>query len=253
MNLFWKDRVKASGLHLGASLLIALLAATLVFGLWYPFPYRDISGGRELFLLVVSVDVMLGPLITLAIFNRAKPWTELRRDLMVVVALQLAALAYGVWTVFAARPVHLVFELDRFRVVHAVDIPLQLLPMAPPGVKPLPLTGPTLLAVRPFHSAQESSDATLAALQGVSLASRPDLWMPYEQAVSAVLQAAHPASTLMARFPARVNDIEQVIAAAKLQPQTALYLPMMARKSFWTVFIDPVTAQPIGFLDLDSF
>ena len=46
-----------------------------------------------LFLILVAVDVMMGPLITLFIFNRAKPLRELRLDLVVVGALQLAALA----------------------------------------------------------------------------------------------------------------------------------------------------------------
>jgi len=218
-----------------------------------PYPYREVSGGRELFLLVVTVDVMLGPLITLAIFNRSKPWSELRRDLLVVVALQLAALGYGVWTVFAARPVHLVFELDRFRVVHAVDVYPQWLPMAPPSLQSLPLTGPTLLSLRPFRSAQESADATIAALQGVPLGSRPDLWQSYAQGVPDVLAAAKPATALLARFPAHAKEIAQVLAAADLQPQAARYLPLVSRKLFWTVLIDPVTAQPVGFVELDSF
>jgi hypothetical protein len=51
------------------------VAAALVFGVWYPYPYREISGGRELFLIVVTVDVIWGHCITLAVFNRTKPWT----------------------------------------------------------------------------------------------------------------------------------------------------------------------------------
>ena len=166
--VFWRDRLKASAIHLGLSLFIALLAALLVFGIWYPFPYREISGGRELFLLVVSVDVILGPLITLAVFNRSKPLGELRRDLATVVLIQLAALGYGLWTVSVARPVHLVFEIDRFRVVHAIDIAPELLEKTPLDVVALPVTGPTLLAVRPFRDQQENFDATMAALHNAS-------------------------------------------------------------------------------------
>lgn len=43
--IFWRDRLRASGIHLGISLGIALL----VFALWYPYPYRDISGGESFF------------------------------------------------------------------------------------------------------------------------------------------------------------------------------------------------------------
>lgn len=250
---FWKDRLQASALHLGASLLVATVAALLVFGLWYPYPYREISGGRELFLLLVTVDVILGPLITLAVFNRAKPWTELRRDLALVVLLQLAALGYGLWTVCVARPVHMVFEYDRFRVVHAVDVPQELLAQTPAGVEALPLGGPTLLALRPFKSDQEKMDATLAALQGVSLAARPDLWQPYASATAQVLQAARPASALHARFASQAADIDRVLAQAGRSVDNTVYLPLVGRKSFWTVFLDPTTAAVVATLPLDSF
>ncbi len=53
----WKIRFRAAGIHLCISLAIAALAATLVFALWYPYPYRDISGGRELFGMLVGIDV----------------------------------------------------------------------------------------------------------------------------------------------------------------------------------------------------
>ena len=96
----FEERLRASGIHLGISLAISVMAAALVFGLWYP--YREISGGRDLLMLLVAVDVVMGPLITLAIFNRAKPRRELFLHLTVVGLLQLAALGYGLWTVFAA-------------------------------------------------------------------------------------------------------------------------------------------------------
>jgi hypothetical protein len=252
-SAFWRDRLKASAIHLGLSLAIAALAAFLVFGIWYPYPYRELSGGRELFLLVVTVDVILGPLITLAVFNRAKPLPELRRDLVIVVLIQLAALVYGLWTVSAARPVHLVFEYDRFRVVHAIDVPLELLDKTPPGVKALPWTGPTLLALREFKDGQEKMDATLAAMQGVSLSSRPDLWRPYAPAVPDILLAARPVPELQARFPARAQEISQLLAATGRNPQTLRYLPLVGRKEFWTVFLDPVTAEIVATLPLDPY
>ncbi len=178
----WKERLRAAGIHLLISLAIAALAAALVFGLWYPQPYPELSGGRELFLLVVSVDVVMGPLITLAIFNRKKPWKELRRDLAIVGLLQLAALGYGLWTVAVARPVHLVFEYNRFRVVHAIEVPEELIAQAPPGITPLPFTGPDVLSLRPFKDSKEQFDSTMAAVAGVSLSARPDLWQPYATA-----------------------------------------------------------------------
>jgi hypothetical protein len=248
----WKHRLRAFCVHLAASLVVAA-AALLVFGLWYPYPYREISGGRELFMLLVTVDVILGPLITFAVFNRAKPWTELRRDLALVVVLQSMALGYGMWTVCVARPVHMVFEYDRFRIVHALDVPEELLTKAPPNVVALPLSGPTLLALRPFKSEQEKMEATLVALQGVSLASRPDLWQPYGSATAEVLRAARPAGALKARFANQADDIERLLAKVGRNTDTVVYLPMVGRNSFWTVFLDPTTAAIVATMPLDSF
>jgi len=249
----WKGRLRASAIHLAISLCIAALAAVLVFGLWYPYPYRDISGGRELFLLVVAVDVVMGPLITLIIFNRTKRRRDLLLDFTLVGLLQMAALAYGLWTVFVARPVHLVFEYSRMTVVHAMEVDPALLAQAPPGLQKLPLTGPTAIALRPFKDAAEQFDATMAALGGVPLAARSDLWQAYATATADILKEAPPATQLSARFASQTAQIDQAIAATG-KPVTGLrYLPLLSRSTAWTVLIDAVTAEPLGFLPLDSF
>ncbi len=249
----WKQRSRAAGIHLAASVIVALLAAALVFFIWYPYPYREASGGRELFLLVVVVDVVVGPLLTFAVFNRKKPMKELRRDLFIVVLLQLGALGYGLWTVYAARPVHLVFEIDRFQTVHAIEVDADLLKKAPPNLRITPLLGPTLLAVRPFKDSNESGEATMAALSGVSLSSRPDLWQEYEAAKPRVRTVAKPAASLLTRFPAQKSTIEQAVNDVGRPIDKLAYVPMKSRMQFWTVLLDAQTMDVVGFINLDSF
>jgi hypothetical protein len=256
---FWKIRLTAALIHLGISLAVAALAALLVFLAWYPYPYREISGGRSLFFLVVSVDVIMGPLMTLVVFNRTKPRRELRRDLSVIGLLQVAALAYGLWTMAVARPVHLVFEIDRFRVVHAIEIPANLLRLAPVDLKQLPLIGPTLLSVREFKDAKESFDATMAAVQGVPLSARPDLWQSYAAAKPQIVARARPLAELKIRFPTHAADIDQALASSSpapyaTRPGTSVgFVPMIGREKFWTVLIDVNTAEVIAFVPIDSF
>ncbi len=250
---FWRDRVWAAGIHLLLSLLVAGVAAVLVFAIWYPYPYREIAGGRELFLLIVTVDVVLGPAITFAIFDRRKPMPVLRRDLAVVGLMQLAALAYGVWTMSLARPVQLVFEFDRFRVVHAVDVPEELLGKTPDGIIAKPLLGPGLLAVRPFKSEGEKMEANLSALGGVQQAFRPDYWQTYAEAVSRVSQAAKPLDELKRRFPERVSDIDAAANSTGRSVHQLGYLPLAARKTFWTVLLDRQSAQVLAYIPLDPY
>lgn len=249
----WKSRLRASGIHLCISLAIACLAALLVFLVWYPYPYRELSGGRELFFILVSVDVVLGPLITLTIFNLSKPRRELVRDLSIVGLIQLCALGYGMWTVFEARPVHLAFEFDRFRVVHAIDVPPELLDKAPAGMQSLPLFDQTLIAVRPFKDAQERYEATMAALQGVQLSYRPDLWQPYADARMRVLAAATAAAKLKQHFPDKAALIDEAIAHTGKPEASLVSMPLAGRNVYWTVLLDASTADVVGFIPLDSF
>jgi hypothetical protein len=248
----WRDRLTASGIHFLISLGFAAAAALLVFMVWYPYPYREISGGRELFLILITVDVILGPLLTFSIFDRKKTRRALAFDFAVIGLTQLAALGYGLWTVFSARPVHLVFEYDRFRVVHAIEVPQELLPKTPPGIDALPLNGPTTLSLRPAR-ADERADAVMAELAGTPTAARPDFWQPYELARASVLQHAKPVSALKARFPAQAGRIDQGIAASGRPAEKLLYLPLFGRKDFWTVFIDPDSTAVVAAIPLDPY
>ncbi len=63
---------QAAGVHSLCSVMVATMAAWVVFTVWYAYPYRELSGGRELFLLVVSADVVCGPLLTL-VLSSCKP------------------------------------------------------------------------------------------------------------------------------------------------------------------------------------
>lgn len=248
-----RKRLRAAVWHLAISCAVAILAAAIVFWLWYPAPYDELSGGRTLFLLIVAVDVALGPLITLSVFNPRKPAPELRRDLAIVALLQIAGLAYGLHTVFVARPVHLVFEFDRFRVVHVLDVPPEALTKAPPGIVALPLDGPSVLGLRPFSSAAEQLEMTMAALGGVALSARPELWRAYGEVRSDVLARARPLDHLMQRYPQHRPLIEQAAARAGHPRAELLYLPLVARRGDWAVLVDRRSAQPVAYVPVDAF
>lgn len=247
------DKLKAFAIHLCMSLLVAALAAWLVFGLWYPHPYRDISGGRELFLLLVQVDVVLGPLVTLVVYNRIKSRREKLLDFSVIGALQLGALMYGLWTMAVARPVHTVFEYDRFRVVSALEVPDDLLAKAPTALRKLPWAGPTFLSLRPMR-AEESVDMTMAAVAGVPLSARPELWQDYDLGRQAILDVARPLSQLIERLPRHQAQIEQGVQALQKSGSDLLWLPLLGRNSVaWVLLLDRISAQPLGYLPIDPF
>jgi hypothetical protein len=248
----WRERLVAAGWHLLMSAAVAMLAALLVFVLWYPGAFRGLSGGRDLFLLVVAVDVVLGPLLTLAVFDRTKGWPHLRRDLAVIVLLQLAALAYGLHTVMIVRPVALVFEQDRFRVVNAAEVYTPELDKAPEGLRELPLTGPWTLAVRESRPGQERNESIfMAVLKGVDTSQRPSFWMPYHDRRQQAFEKARPLRELIRRYPAEADGLLASVASAGLREENVRFLPVIARGD-WVALLRP-NGDVIDFARLDGW
>lgn len=246
-----RDRLRAAGWHLLLSLFVAAVAAALVFALWYPGVFRVLSGGRSLFFLVVAVDIVVGPLLTLAVFDRTKGWPHLRRDLAVIAVLQLAALGYGLNTVFIARPAAIVFERDRFRVISVNDVQVDELNKARPEFRSLSLTGPWTLAARPATPGPERTDALFRALEGIDTSQRPGFWRPYTEARSEALAAARPLMLLLDREPGQRAEFEKIVADAGVDVASARFLPVMARGD-WTAVLD-AAGNIVAYLPADGF
>lgn len=232
-----KARVAAAGWHLLISASVALLVAGLVFGLWFPGPFRRMAGGQDLMGLIVGVDVVMGPILTFIVFNRTKGWPHLRRDLATIGAMQLAAMAYGIHSAYAARPVALVFEIDRFHVVSAVDVYLPELPAARQEYQSLPNDGPRMLSLREAKAGAEKTDALLMALEkGFDMGQRPKFWQPYDDAKLAAWQKGRPIQRLLEQYPADANAYKAELAAARVPMDKARFLPVTAR-SDWVVVL----------------
>lgn len=148
------------------------------------------------------------------------------------------------------------FEYSRMSVVHAIDVDATLLAKAPAALQKLPMTGPTLIALRPFKSAAESFDATMAAMGGSPLSARSDLWQPYADSVPDILKESKPASELVVRFAAQAEKAAHINQAVKNSGRTLdqlRYLPLVSRESAWTILLDAKTAEPVGYIPLDPF
>lgn len=244
-------RARAGLVHLLLSAGVAALAAALVFLLWYPGPFRLMSGGRDLFLLVVGVDIVLGPLLTFVVFDLSKGWPHLRRDLAVIGAIQLAGLGYGLHTVFIVRPVAAVFEVDRFRVVTANNVHEVELPQALPAYRELPLTGPWLLSARPAQAGEERNEALFMALDGVDTGQRPIFWRPYEEGRAQALARSRPVAVLIERYPARAEALREAFRSLAVDSAALRFLPVIARGD-WVVFLD-AAGNPVGYFPADGF
>ena len=242
-----------AGIHLICSVMVAIVAATFVLGLWYPYPYRELSGGRELFLLVVAVDVVCGPLLTLVLFNPAKPRAELWRDLGMIALIQLAALGYGIFTVWQARPMFLVMEVDRFKAVQLIDLDRAALAALPQGLKPGLLSGPITVAIRPPVDSKESNKVLFESIQGGrDYAERPEFYLPYNgEAALKSLKRAKPLAVFLQKQPDQQEAARKLALEKNADLKEWFYLPVVARQD-WVAILDK-QGQIQGFLRGDGF
>jgi hypothetical protein len=245
--------IRAALIHLLFSIGVSLLAAWLVFGVWYPFPYRELSGGRELFLLIISVDVVCGPLLTLVLFNPLKPRAELTRDLGLVVIIQVAALGYGIWTVWQARPLFIVQEVDRFKVIAAPDLEGTDLKVLPPALRPGLFGRPIAVAIRLPRDETEREMVLMESVQGGrDYSQRPEFYLPYEgDAARRSLNRAKPLAVFLEKRPEQKDEAVKLAIEKKADISQWRYLPVVARQD-WIAILDK-QGQIQGFLKGDGF
>jgi hypothetical protein len=237
-----KSRLKAAGIHATFSVLVAAICTALVFLVWYPTPLDGSLGVGRVFLLMIAVDVVLGPLLTLVVYKAGKK--SLKLDLVVIILIQSSALAYGIHSVWVARPAFVVFNVDRFDVVQAMDIDPASLRRAVFPFNSKPVWGPVwVYAVQPADAKIRGDIALAAALGGPDLPHRPEFFLPISEAKLAIVNRARPISEFVKFNPdaqAHVADLEKKVSGAALA-----YLPLRARHLDAAVVVNGTTGDVI--------
>lgn len=257
LNARLKAAVKAALFHFCASLLVAGVAAVVVFFVWYPHPYSLLSGGLKLFVIVVTVDVVCGPFLTLILFSPSKSKRELSVDLTLVALIQLGALAYGVYTVYQVRPLYLVHEVDRFRVIAMpdfgdIDIATEI-DALPSALSPKLFGGPIVVGIRPVSSSAERKEVMLESVfGGRDYSQRPGFYVQYNDSYALkALVRSRSLAAFVKHYPETVREATNILSDAQVKLESARFLPVL-HKQEWVAILSP-TGKILGFLPGDGF
>jgi hypothetical protein len=244
------NRFTAGFTHFCISLAVAGLVYVAVRYFWYPGPLFEIAGGLELLILIICVDVTLGPLITLIIFKPGK-W-GLRFDLTVIGLVQVAALVYGLYAIAESRPVYLTFVKDRFDLVRAGELAEADLEKAAPGFGSLSWFGYRVAGAKIPRDPNEQLKLLDSAILGSKdIQYIPRWYVPYsEVAKDAAAKAREaPLERLRKLNPGREAEVDAVVTSAR--PEGSLgFLPVRAGKRDMSAVLDTRTGELVALLPL---
>lgn len=242
------SRWQASGLHLSISAVIAIVVLALMLGVWYPRPLFEAEGGLGLVFILVGVDVVIGPLITLIIFKSGK-W-GLRFDLWTIATLQLAALIFGGHVMFEARPVFLVLVKGQFEVTTASELRPQWLEEAlRPEFRKLPMTGPTMVAFEMPAGEKDNQAMVFTALfEGRDLQHYPKYYVPYAERARSELSSALAIDKVRRQSPEVARVIDAYLKESGRRDTDVRYYPMRTRYEWIAVLVDAKSGDLVKML-----
>ncbi len=234
-----RKSLRPAAIHLACGLIVACTIAALLFFIWYPSPYDEFSGGRNLFLLLIGVDVGCGPLLTLLLVTDTKPRRLLVVDITLVLLIQAAAMTYGMHVAWQARPIYLVAEVDRFKVITIGDLEEKDVRNLPPELRSGFWKKPLVVGIRPPISVEEKNKVLFESIKGGrDYAERPEFYISYGAAsAKRSLEAGKRFADFIHKYPALQAWANNYAAREKISIDEIKYLPVMARED-WIALID---------------
>lgn len=242
------NRFKASGIHFLISLIIVSFLLMMMFVLWYPDSYFSLMGGGKLISLIAGVDVFLGPLLTLIVFNTQKK--SLKFDLTCIAVVQIIAMSYGMYVMFEARPVFTVFNKTNFHVVSVVDIhPQELAKGKSKQWRTLSISGPELVAIgTPDKNNKE--ETAFAMVESAHAYRYPRLYDKYEAYINDVIKVAKPLKDLTKHDKKSV--INDFLQQQQRPSSDFVFLPIKSEITEMSAIIDVKTGNLIKIVDIKN-
>jgi len=228
--------------HLSVSMLFSLLILIWIFCVWYPAPLAKSLGIFIIVLMMLAIDVILGPLLGFLVYKDSKK--NLKFDLGIIIGIQILALLYGMYTIYNARPVWIVYNNDHFDLVQRFEIITDNLENSQKEFKEIPFLGPCFSAVESRKISQKIEDVT----KGISIIQHPDKYVTLETKKNNIIANLKPLEKLT-----EFNSKESVDAIFSKYPEADAWLPLKTTMVDMVVLMDKKSFKVIKIVDLRPF
>ena len=235
-TLRFKAAFRAMSIHFGLSLLVAAVSALLVFTAWFPYPYRELAGGTELFMLVITVDLVCGPLLTFVLYSPTKPRREMLTDISLTVIVQLLALCYGVWTLSQVRPLYLVQAADKFNIVSAVAVDAKETKELSKPLRPKLFAGPIKVSLRDLTVSEQAKLNAQIKSGGKDAAEQPVFYENFQG--NKAYQNGHELLELLIVYPEHREIVTTLMAKSMSDDKNRMRYLYIVGRQFWVVIVN---------------
>lgn len=245
------SRNRAFFWHLLASALVGVCSLTLVFFVWYPAPLHKAVGVTEIFLIVLAVDIIVGPCLTWTVARPGKRRRMLILDLSIIICTQCAALVYGLSTVAEGRPSWLVLNVDRVNLVRAFEVDTRHLDRAKPEYRQVPWGRPQwVFAEMPVNKEELNTLTFESVMGGTDLYQRPEYFRPItDPARMPIIQnKAEPLEKLE-----KFNPPETVAVQLAAYPEADAWMPIVCNVQAMVVLLEKKNGRILGIVELNPW
>lgn len=245
-----KQKLLASSIHFAFSFLAIVAFLSVVWFIWFAPPYFELEGATDLLIIMIGVDVVLGPLMTMILYKKGKK--GLLFDLGFVVTVQVVALLYGAITFYSERPQYIVFAVDRFEVANASLVEIEKIQYK--ELKYGLFTKPIMVYAK-FPTDLEERNALLfeAMTGGPDLAQRADLYHPIQGYYDEIMLKGISLQTQLKYSRSLTEQLQAILAKHHVQQQDVVFIPLQGRMKIMTLVFNQTTHEVLGILDIHAY
>lgn len=243
------SKIRAFLIHFSISATVVGIALAVIFFIWYPEPYFQVAGAWNVVRVLIGVDLIVGPLMTLILFRSGKP--GLVFDMCVIALVQVTALAYGLTTIYSERPYFVVFAVDRFEVLARKDVDESAI--TDERLKTKSWSEPIYVVANLPDSLEAQQQLIDDVLQGKpDIERRPEFWSPYAEGAEQIMKKATP----LAEFGRNRPDAEVFtthIIESHENGERLSGVPVIGKQGSFVIVIEPDNKKPVGLIPIDPW
>ena len=239
------DKLKFSIIYLSIALVVLLVAITAIKGLWYPYPLLQAAGIQNLLMIIVLVNIGLAVGLAFIIFRKKKP--DFVKDIAISMLVQLLFLMVSIYGVYKIKPVWIAYNVDRFELILNTDLVNTNVHNAGKSFKSPSYFSPQYVGVEFSKDNEERNNNMFdEVLHGISIAQRPERYIPVEQVSTQIKERAQDL-VLLEKYNNK-NDVQSLL---KKYPQADSFVPLQAKAVNMTVLLNKDNDnQIVGIVDL---